>query len=79
MPPPGGGCRRTYTRDGVDVKARLWKTLRFGREAPLCSHAEAEVKTTVQAVCTAALSDQEALWLQVRPLRHSIFAESTKS
>jgi hypothetical protein len=30
-------------------------------------------------VCTAGLSDQEALWLQVRPLRHSIFAESTKS
>ncbi len=30
-------------------------------------------------LCTAALSDQEGLWLQVRPLRHSIFAESTKS
>ena len=30
-------------------------------------------------VCTAALSDQEALWLQVRPLRHSIFAGPTKS
>ena len=30
-------------------------------------------------VCTATLSDQEALWLPVRPLRHSTFAESTKS
>ena len=30
-------------------------------------------------VCTAALSDHEALWLQVRPLRHSIFAGPTKS
>lgn len=29
-------------------------------------------------VCTAALSDQEALSLQVRPLRHSIFAGPTK-
>lgn len=30
-------------------------------------------------VCTAALSDQEALWMRVRPLRHSIFAGPRKS